>query len=440
MRAGGQAVIIVGPPWLRGGTGRVIEAQVAYYRARGFRTAFVGVATNPGHIAGDRAWEHFREAATDLRADQVSIAALPARPDPATPWRRVRHRLRGDTALDWIVETGALSACPGEVLDLARESAVACLHVNHVYTLGFATRLRSRLPHEGRRAPVIVETHDIQSLILQDTQHVNPWTGRPDPLPDLLRAEIAHLAAATVLVHLSADDFAFFADRIPGRPHVLAVPGIDEAFVSAVRAADGMPPADTRDLLFIGTDHVANLYALGWFLGSVWPLIAAAGNAIPLTIVGRIDELVRRERPQLYESHRSSFVGAVADLVPYYRSARCVVAPMVSGRGVSIKTIEAFAVGKPFVGTSKAFRGMSMETIGRAGLRAYDDPRDFADAVLRAWRGEEDTGARGRAVYDELCSPDAYFAALDGAARAARSGRRHRRPRPSATRTGQPAA
>src|SRR5208283_1971561 len=112
----------------------------------------------------------------------------------------------------------------------------------------------------------------------------------------------------------------------------------------------------------------------------VWPLVA--DRRYNLKIVGPIGSMVQREQPQLYDSFRSCFAGEVADLAPYYRAARCVIAPMVSGSGTSIKTIEALALGKPFVGTSKAFRGMPLDRIQRAGIEAYDDPRAFADAIV----------------------------------------------------------
>src|SRR3954447_23206475 len=67
------AVIVIGPPWLRTGTGRVLEAQLAYYRDRGYRTAFIGVAVDPGHIASDPIWRRFTDAMGDLGADCVTI-------------------------------------------------------------------------------------------------------------------------------------------------------------------------------------------------------------------------------------------------------------------------------------------------------------------------------------------------------------------------------
>ena len=93
---------------------------------------------------------------------------------------------------------------------------------------------------------------------------------------------------------------------------------------------------------------------------------------------------MQRDLPQLYEPFRSCFVGRAADLAPYYRAARCVIAPMVSGTGISVKTIEALALGKPFIGTSKAFRGLPAGWVERAGLRVHDDPQEFADAIACA--------------------------------------------------------
>ena len=121
----------------------------------------------------------------------------------------------------------------------------------------------------------------------------------------------------------------------------------------------------------------------GGFL-TVWPLLQ--GRSYRLRIVGGIETQVRAELPEIYEAFRSHFVGLVAELTPEYRSARCVIAPMISGTGISIKTIEALALGKPFVGTPKAYRGMPMDLLERAGLRACDTPQNFANAIVQLYR------------------------------------------------------
>ena len=87
---------------------------------------------------------------------------------------------------------------------------------------------------------------------------------------------------------------------------------------------------------------------------------------------------------------------------------------MVSGTGISIKTIEALALGKPFVGTSKAYRGMPMDLIEQAGLRAYDTPREFADAISHALSSEHLAAAASRAAYVRLFSIKHRFVARLG--------------------------
>jgi polysaccharide biosynthesis protein PslH len=409
-------VVIVGPPWLRTGTGRVIEDQIAYYRDRGFATAFVGVPVGSEQGPEHPMWLRKADAARELHADHVSFAILDAPQDPMTPSRRLRQLLAPRTSLDWIVEVGYHSHPSQALLDYLRNNEIALLHVNHVFTLGFMRRLRAELGLSGRKLPVLLETHDVQSGILHDRQELNPWTGRPDSLQRLRRAELAHLMEADLLVHCSVDDQRFFIEKFPDKPHVLVRPSIHGSFVEAVKAALELSPID---ILLVGTEHHGNLEAVEWFLMEVWPLIAENGYTV--RIVGEIRDLVQVKRPVLHDQFRKLFVGRVADLAPYYRAARSVIAPMRSGGGISIKTIEAFALAVPFVGTAKAFRGFPIEPLIRNGIHSHDDPQAFAGALLRILSGnDDDTGKRGRAVYDELFDEDKCYAARDEAVRIAR--------------------
>jgi glycosyltransferase involved in cell wall biosynthesis len=410
------AVIIVGPPWPRSGTARVIQNQIEFYRSRGYLTVFLGVAIHRDHMKTSKIWDGITEGVQDLGADHISIAALDRKRYVAAKYTSsVRHALRG-TVLDWIVDIGRSAQLPDDAVRLIEDLPVSLVHVNHVYTLGFAQRLLRQSIRSGDRVPIIVETHDVQSHLLQERGDLNPWINRPDSLKRLIRCEKALLKRAHVLVHLSVDDFKFFQTLLPSKPHILAMPTIDEAFVSAVNAAS--PSAiDPLDLLFVGQSHGPNLAALKWFFEQVWPLIA--NRRYNIKIVGAVDLFVRQSLPETYETFRSSFVGPVADLTPYYRAARCVIAPMVSGSGISIKTIEALSLGKPIVGTSKAFRGMPMDRIERAGLRVHDEPQAFADAIARVLSAEVSEGALSRAAYESIFSAQAAFAARDEAVRIA---------------------
>jgi glycosyltransferase involved in cell wall biosynthesis len=416
------AVIIVGPPWPRSGTARVIQNQIHYYRERGFFTVLIAVpflwylihlTQNPEEMAKMTA------GMNELGADRTFTATLEQKRYTAAKYKAsVRHAFRG-TALDWQVALGKTARLSGEDIDFLGSTRAVLFHVNHVYTLGFALNLRRRVFGGDSPLPIILETHDVQSHLLHEKGERNPWTHRPDRLKRLLKSETALLDKANVLTHLSVDDARLFQELMPSKPQFLAFPTIDENFVSAVNAVAS--PAETIDLLFVGQWHPPNLAAIKWFLERVWPLLA--DRRYNLKIVGPIGSKVQRELPQLHDSFRSCFAGEVADLAPYYRAARCVIAPMVSGSGISIKTIEALALGKPFVGTSKAFRGMPMERLKAVDIQAHDEPQAFADAIVEALRSEREAQARSRAAYENVFSIRASHASRDEALQAATTSR-----------------
>jgi len=409
------AVIIIGPPWPRGGAARVIQNQIAYYRDRGFFTVFIAVPFHWSHISRDRNPMRMAEGMNELGSDRLFVAILEQKRYTLAKYKAsVRHALRG-TVLDWQVAIGRAARLSGKDIDCLRALHPVLLHVNHVYTLDFALDLR-RLLFGGRsRLPVILETHDVQSHLLFERGIPNPWTRRRDRLKRLITSEVNLLKKVDVLIHLSVDDFKFFQTLLPGTPQFLALPTIDESFCASVSTS----PAQGKmiDLLFVGQPHLPNVDAIKWFFEQVWPLIKDHGYN--LKIVGDIQSLVKQKLPRLHDSFGSYFVGPVTDLSPYYRAAGCVIAPMVSGSGTSIKTIEALALGKPFVGTSKAFRGMPLDRIHRAGLREHDDPQAFAQAIANALCSQDLAGAMSRAAYDEIFSQRASFAARDEARHAA---------------------
>jgi len=412
------AVIILGPPWPRGGAARVIQNQIDYYRNRGFFTVFIAVPFHWYHVSRDGDPIELPEGMDELGSDRLFTAILEQKRYNLAKYKAsIRHALLG-TVLDWQVAIGTAARLSRKDLDFLATLPTALFQVNHVYTLGFALNLRSLLFGGRSRLPVILETHDVQSHLLFERGICNPWTRRPDRLKRLIASEAALLKKVNVLIHLSVDDFKFFRTLIPGKPQFLALPTIDENFCSNVNASTAQ--SEAIDLLFVGQSHPPNLDAMRWFFDQIWPLIKDRGYN--LKIVGAIGSLVQKELPRLYDSCGSYFVGPVADLAPYYRAARCVIAPMVSGSGTSIKTIEALALGKPFVGTSKAFRGMPLDQINRAGLREHDNPQAFAEAIAYALCSQDLTGAMSRAAYNDIFSMGASFAARDEALQAAIAG------------------
>ena len=413
-----QAVVIVGAAFPRSGTASVMRNQIEFYRSRGYVTVFICVATHCSLVESNPDWQNIRDGIQELGADQTFFAAIDNRRFKILKYATwVEHAFRG-TALDWIVFTGKSARLPDEGTHCIRQLQIACIHVNHIFTLGFAQRLLRREISSNEQVPLILETHDVLAEFLHGRGEINPWTHRSDTVDQLLQSELSYLRKSDVLVHLSVDDFNFFKRRLPEKKHVLVMPTIDETFISEINAAV-RTANDCVDLLFVGTSTDPNRAALEWFFERVWPLIAHRGYVVK--IVGQVDLLVRTALPRIYEAYRACFAGpiAIAELRSTYSAARCVFAPMISGTGISIKTIEALALGKPFVGTCKAYRGMPMDLILQAGLQAHDAPSDFADAIVRALSQEQLAAAASRRAYEAVFSKQAAFAARDEALRLA---------------------
>ena len=157
----------------------------------------------------------------------------------------------------------------------------------------------------------------------------------------------------------------------------------------------------SRDAIYVGAPHPGNVASLTWYIDKVVPQYEKHPQ---LTLVGRIsearNEYLTMPRPVLARNHRP-----VPDLARYYPSAELAICPTMQGRGISVKTIEAFAAGLPVVGTSLAFRGMPKKDMAR--LPDFDDPAAFAAEVTRliAQQSLAERKSSELALYEKLFTP-----------------------------------
>ncbi len=79
-------------------------------------------------------------------------------------------------------------------------------------------------------------------------------------------------------------------------------------------------------------------------------------------------------------------VGFVPDVAPYFESCRVFVAPLRFGAGMKGKVGQSISHGLPVVTTQIGAEGMDLQN--EKHLLIADDPRDFADAVVRLYRDE----------------------------------------------------
>lgn len=161
-----------------------------------------------------------------------------------------------------------------------------------------------------------------------------------------------------------------------------------KAKIFANRLAPPRPaPGPLRHFLFVGTlDYPPNEEAV-WFL-----LEEFAWRDHPLLIVGRgaSDGL----RARIDREKHITLVADAADLGPIYGEAIGVLVPLFSGGGTKLKTIEAFAHGRPVIATPEGERGLG----ARAGTHYLEarTPRAFADAMALLVRDRDFAARIGR--------------------------------------------
>ena len=134
------------------------------------------------------------------------------------------------------------------------------------------------------------------------------------------------------------------------------------------------PPRDRNTVGFIGNyDHVPNRDAMSWFLRRVYQPLLAKLPAIKFCWAGaNIPEPIRKE---FGGSASVIWRDDISDLRDFYSLISVFVNPIVSGRGLRTKLIEAAAFGRPIVSTRLGAEGLDDLRIERA-----DDP----DAIVAA--------------------------------------------------------
>jgi GT2 family glycosyltransferase len=152
------------------------------------------------------------------------------------------------------------------------------------------------------------------------------------------------------------------------------------------------PDKRERDtLLFIGSfRHIPNREAVEWFVNNVWPRIVQARPETRLILIGS-DPPPRHSIPDVGNVQLVGFVDDVRDALSRYAVFIC---PILTGSGVRVKLLEAFAAGIPVVSTTIGAEGLSTHDGDTCALA--DDPAAFAEKTLELLRDPEQAAALAR--------------------------------------------
>ncbi len=229
-----------------------------------------------------------------------------------------------------------------------------------------------------RHIPCILFEHDISVQSLRSQIKASGWKG--NLLLEWIRMRIheprllKHFARVQVCSEANARYLASLVPQLRGR--------IDSDLRAGINLAgyrflpEGREP---ESILFLGSfRHLPNLEGLRWFTTEIFPRILAQRPDAILYVAGS-------DPPAgvtLLNNHANiRFLGAVPDVRSVLERYRVFVCPILSGSGVRVKLLEAFASGIPAVSTYLGAEGLTSTTGEICELA--DDKQQFADSVVR---------------------------------------------------------
>lgn len=159
----------------------------------------------------------------------------------------------------------------------------------------------------------------------------------------------------------------------------------------------GTQNTDTRGsplIVFTGAmDYRPNIDAVTWFAEASLPLVLEEMPDAAFYIVGS------KPAPDVKRLGKMTGVtvtGRVPDVRPYLRRADVAVAPMRIARGVQNKVLEAMAMGRPVVTTSRGLSGI--RATGGEELLVADNAGQIADAIIQLASEPARAAEMGRAA------------------------------------------
>jgi O-antigen biosynthesis protein len=150
-------------------------------------------------------------------------------------------------------------------------------------------------------------------------------------------------------------------------------------------------------ILFLGSfRHIPNLEALTWFVEQVLPLVLAEEPRARVKVVGSDPP-----KPSAFRHGEAvDLVGFVEDVREPLARYSLFVCPILSGSGVRVKLLEAFAAGIPVVSTRLGAEGLADRDGDICALA--DRPAEFARRVVDLLRDPQKAAEMAARAREEV--------------------------------------
>jgi glycosyltransferase involved in cell wall biosynthesis len=406
---GKRALLVLDFGFLRiqAGSRRVVEAQIEALKHYGYEVH--GLFVHQAATTAKRRLE--KDAVVALGVAVAFEAGLDA--SIAQFWKFVRlmrpaGRIGCRPIADLVEASEAMTLSPDLETGPGQRGYDLVL-VNYVWNVPLAAMAAGG-------APLIVETHDVQC------RQIAHWESR-QATPDEVAYEASVLNRADAVIALNADEHAVFEEYMatgkafllypPSFAGTLPVADISGDLIDAVGPEiipDGVArPLESVDAVFIGSRNDHNRLGLEWFVEKVLPAVRREIPTFTTAVAGPVVEAVmERSVAPILRTDGILVLGLVATVEPLYARSPLVVIPILSGEGVSIKTIEAMAHGKAVVTTSAGLRGFPRNV----NYESHDNADDFARRIVNLLTDSDALAAaeaKSAAITRSHFTQEAYF-------------------------------
>jgi len=252
------------------------------------------------------------------------------------------------------------------------------------------------------RAGLILDMHNVESLLGTDVRHIRPALLRSFMLWRW-RIRERGLARRAARVWVCGPNDAVQLKRLdPRLPEPVIWPNaVDLKRYEPVRNGTVSLPAPllphVPTLIYIGVYYYhPNVEAAMELMEQIFPLVSAQLPNSRLVLIG--DGATDDMKACAARDPRILLAGKVDDLVPFLAAADACIVPIRTGGGTRLKILECFAAKIPVVSTSKGAEGI--DAVSGREIRIAESPRELAERALELMSDPEARERQVNAAFD----------------------------------------
>lgn len=229
-----------------------------------------------------------------------------------------------------------------EICDLIEEKKFDFVYIDDSYYGKLVSAIKNKFP----QLPIISFYHDVKASLFKIWMKNCSWIDKQDFQLGLKQERQNAMLVDVNIVLNKAEDEILFKNYGKWADYYLPV------CVPKMESELSFNPynTDKKHILFVGTYYKPNIDGIRWFYDNVFKEFS---DQFDLWIVGKGLEKLKPD----YLDENVHIEGFVNSLVPYYEYSDLVIAPLIDGGGMKIKTAEAFSFGKIFLGSEESLHG-----------------------------------------------------------------------------------